>query len=209
MKRLTTVLLATVALLFASACNSSPNASQQGSKSAAPAQKTEYLTGRGAFQQLFVAARAFSPDVKPYRLVSNYTDGAPVNEGKAALWRLEVASAARRAVKAFSWSGIAGSSDRGITHGTEDAYNPDNTSTQVFELPFLKIDSDKAFEVAEQHGGEKLMKKDPKQPVTFSLTFNARKSQLVWHVMYGSMPSDAKLTVYIDATTGQFLRAEG
>ncbi len=208
MKRLTTVLLATVALLFVASCNSTPS-SPQGAKSAATAQKTEYLTGRGAFQQLFVAARAFSPDVKPYRLVSNYTKDAPVNEGKAALWRLEVASAARRAVKAFSWSGIAGSSDRGISHGTEDTYNPSNTSTQVFELPFLKIDSDQAFDVAEKHGGAELMKKDPGQPVTFSLTFNSRKSQLVWSVMYGSMPSDAKLTVYVDATTGDFLRSEG
>ena len=36
---------------------------------------------------------------------------------------------------------------------------PTNTNTQVFDVAFLKVDSDKALEVAQKHGGDKLVAK--------------------------------------------------
>jgi len=199
------------ALFSIVACSSNP-AAPAGEQSAAP-KKTEapqYETGRNAFQKLFVAARAVAPDAKPYKLVSAYTPGAPVSEGKAGIWRAEFASPSKRAIKAYTWSGVAeeGSPDRGVTHGTEDSYNPSNSSTQIFEIAFLKIDSDKAFEVAQKHGGEKLMKSDPKQPVIYLLDFNTRANELIWHVIYGENRNDAKLKVAVNATTGGFMRIE-
>ena len=47
--------------------------------------------------------------------------------------------------------------ERGVSHGTEDTYNPSNSSTHVFDMQFLKIDSDKAFTEAQKHGGEALL----------------------------------------------------
>jgi hypothetical protein len=79
---------------------------------------------------------------------------------------------------------------------------------QTWDLNFLKVDTDKAFEVALQHGGKELMDKDPQQPVLYLLDFDSGAGQLRWHVIYGDTESTAKLTVLVDASTGQFLRKE-
>lgn len=173
-------------------------------------QAPEYRTGRDAFQKLYVAARGFAPDTKPYRLESSYTKDSPAQEGKAGIWFAQFASPSRRAIKSYTWSGVSGPDlpERGISHGTEDTYNPSNTSTQIFDIQFLKVDSDKAFKVAQEHGGEALTKKDPKQPVMYLLDWNGKKNQLMWHVIYGDSRNDAKLTIDVDASTGLFVGKE-
>jgi hypothetical protein len=174
------------------------------------AQPPEYITGRSAFQKLYVAARGFSGDVKPYRLQSNYTPDSPSQEGKAGIWSAQFASPSRRSIKAYTWSGLSGENmpDRGVSHGTEDSYNPSNSSTRVWDIAFLKIDSDKAFETAQKHGGEALTKKDPKQPVAYILDWNGSGNQLVWHVIYGTDVNDAKLRIMVDASSGEFVAKE-
>lgn len=206
-------LIACLAVVLLAACSSgNKTASNPETKPAAkPAPKeATYETGRSAFQRMYISARQWAPDAKPFRLQSQYTPDAPTSEGKAGLWRGSFASAARRSIKLFVWSGLVGpdAPEPGISFSAEDSYNPTNSSTQVFDIAFLKIDSDKAYEVAEKHGGEKLTKKDPKQPVFFVLDWNGQKSQLVWHVIYGTSADDAALRVAVNATTGEFLRLE-
>ena len=62
--------------------------------------------------------------------------------------------------------------------------------------------------MAQKHGGEKLTVKDPKQPVIFVLDWDAQKSELVWHVIYGNSPDEAKLRIAVNASSGEFLRVE-
>jgi len=178
---------------------------------AKPAVKeAQYDTGRTAFQRTYLAARGWAPDVKPFRLQSQFTADAPTAEGKAGLWRASFASPSRRMMKLFVWSGLVGpdAPEQGISFSAEDSWSPTNSSTQPFDIAFLKTDSDKAYEVAEKNGGEKLTKKDPKQPVTFVLSWDTAKNQLVWHVLYGDNPTETKLRIAVDATSGAFLRVE-
>jgi hypothetical protein len=200
-----TLIPAALVLLALSSCTSAPPA-----KPAQEAKPAEYITGREAFQKLFVAAHAVAGDVKPFRMESTYTKGSPAGEGKSGLWRADFASASKRLSKSFTWSGLSGSDapERGVSHGADDTYNPANTSTHVFETPFLKIDSDEAFNVAQKHGGQKLTEADPGQPIFYTLDFDARNNQLVWHVIYGASRFDSKLDVAVDASSGLFLRAE-
>jgi len=167
-------------------------------------------TGREAFQKLYATAHMWAPDARPYRLQSDLFKDSSGAGGKAVIWRAGFASATRRNIKAFVWSG-SHSEDApsfGVSSGTEDTYNPSNTSTQVFDIAFLKVDSDKAFEVAQQHGGDKLMKQDPKQPVFYLLSWNPKQNSLLWHVVYGTSEAEAKLRVAVNATTGEFERVE-
>jgi hypothetical protein len=98
--------------------------------------------------------------------------------------------------------------ERKVDHGIEDTYNPSNRSMQTWDLNYLKVDTDKAFDVAQQHGGKALMDKDPQQPITYLLDFDSGAHQLRWHVIYGDAESRAKLTVLVDASNGQFMRKE-
>jgi hypothetical protein len=159
---------------------------------------------------MYISARGWAGDVKLFRLQSQFTSDAPTREGKAGLWRASFASPYKRAMKMFVWSGVIGPDvpERGITFSAEDSWSPSNFSTQTFELGFLKVDSDKAYEVAQKHGGEKLTTKDPKQPVIFVLDWDAQKNELVWHVIYGNSPDEASLRIAVNASSGDFLRVE-
>jgi len=53
-----------------------------------------------------------------------------------------------------------------------------------------------------------LTRKDPRQPVIFLLSWDPANNQLIWHVLYGENPTEAKLRLAIDATSGAFLRIE-
>ena len=171
---------------------------------------TEQLTARAAFQKVFIAARNYAVDVKPFRIESILTTDSNGHDGKSAVWRASFASAMQHGVKPYIWSGsnAPDAPSRGVSPGNEDTYNPNNASTQVFDVAFLKIDSDQAFAEAQKHGGDKILEKNPSSPVLYTCDWNHNTNQLVWHVAYGESRDAAKLTVSVDATTGEFIRVE-
>jgi len=206
-------LIGCVALALLVSCSPEKKAkSQPASQPAAKpaAKEAQFETGRTAFQKMFLAARLWAPDVRPFRLQSQFTADAPTAEGKAGLWRASFASPSKRMMKLFAWSGLVGpdAPEQGISFSAEDSWSTSNSSTVPFDIAFLKVDSDKAYEVAQKNGGDKLTKRDPKQPVIFQLAWDASKNQLVWHVLYGENPTETKLRIAVDATSGNFIRVE-
>jgi hypothetical protein len=170
----------------------------------------ELLTGRAAFQKVFIAARNYAADVKPFRIESTPSTDGNGHDGKSAIWRASFASATQHGVKPFFWSGsnAPDAPSRGVSPGNEDSYNPSNASTQIFDVAFLKIDSDQAFAEAQKHGGDKVLEKDPNTPVIFVCDWNHNTNELVWHVIYGDSRESAKLAISINASTGAFIRVE-
>ena len=110
-------------------------------------------------------------------------------------------------MKSYTWSGEVGS-DRGINPGTEDTYSPTNTNTQIFDVAFLKVDSDKALEVAQKHGGDKILAKTADIPIIYVLDWSSATNELIWHVIYGVTRDDYKLRVAVNASSGDFIRVE-
>ena len=202
------LLMAMLALALMAGCSSEPSKPAQTGKPQAKA--PELVTGRAAFQKAYIAARGWARDAQPYRLESLLTADSKGKDGKSAVWRASFASAAQRGAKSFVWSGedAPDAPSRGISPGTEDSYNPTNSSTQVFDIVFLKNDSDKALEVAQKHGGEKLLAKEPDTPILYIVDWSNPTSELIWHVIYGTGPYDAKLKVAVNANTGEFIRVE-
>ena len=203
MKKMTNKTVVFAALLFAlliPGCDSGPQPPSTEKKT------TEFETGRFALQKLIPSARLWSPDAQPIELQSTPTSESNGQGGKSANWRAVFGSPSRQKSEPFLWSGIAGS--RHVDHGVEDTFNPNNRSTQTWDLNFLKTDTDKAYEVAQEHGGKQLVEKDPKTQISYLLEWNAQSNQLVWHVIYGGSESNSRLTVLVDATTGAYLRKE-
>ncbi|HEY7354782.1 MAG TPA: hypothetical protein VH596_18590 [Terriglobales bacterium] len=192
MKSLALIILS---LAVISGCTSKPTPPQE-------PQPPELLTGRSAFQKLYISARGWAADAKPYEMQSQTLGSYNGTEGKAAVWRASFASEAQRKSRPYVWSGVdsPGAPGRGVNPGSQDFYTPTNT----FDVNFLKIDSDKAYEVGQKHGGEKISN----SPVTYLLDWASGENKLVWHVMYGTGHSDAKLVVDVDASTGLFMRVE-
>ena len=199
MPRFCALALASAALIFIGCDDNKP---------AAPAQpKTNQVeTGRFALQKMIPAARGWSPDANPIQLSSSANSQVNGHDGKAGFWRALFASAGRGKSEPFSWSGLTDPDvPRGVNHGVEDTYSAANRSMMTWDLNYLKIDTDQAFETAQKHGGKELLEKDPKTTVNYLLDYDATSHQLRWHVSYGT-PS--KLTVMVDASSGAFLRKE-
>ena len=210
--------LCTLAAMLLTACSSNDKSEN---KSAAPAaqskpaeQKSEFLTGRVALQRLYTTARGWAGDAAPFRLESQSRkvegSNAEENQGKEPIWRGYFASPSRGQQKPLMWSGVAGpdAPERGITPGAEDTFSAGNISTRPFNLAYLKIDSDKAFQVAQQHGGSALLKKTPQLPVNYALDWDARNNDLVWHVIYGENTNEPQLQIAVNASNGAYIRKE-
>jgi hypothetical protein len=195
-------------LALLSACSSDSNKPAEEAK---PEVKgPELLTARSGFQKLYIAARGWNQDARPYRIESVVTKDGNGRDGKWAAWRGGFASAAQRSAKTYVWSGSAaeGAPARGINPGIEDSYSPTNASTQTWDIQFLKIDSDQALATAQKHGGDKVLEKAPDTPVTYMCDWNHNTNQLIWHVTFGLNREGSKLTVSVDASTGEFIRVE-
>ncbi len=202
------LLVAMLGLTILTGCTSEPAKPVQTEK---PKPKTtEAVTGRAAFQKLYISARGWARDAQPYRLESQITADWKGKDGKSAIWRAYFASPNQRGVKPFIWSGSQApdAPSPGITPGNEDTYNPTNSSTRVFDTAFIKLDSDKALEVAQKHGGEKVLQKNPDNPIVYVLNWDGVTNELIWHVIYGDSPEDAKLRVAVNASNSEFLRVE-
>jgi len=202
------VAILAIMLLALLGCSSEP------SKPAEPAKleirTAELLSGRAAFQKVYIAARGWARDAQPYRIQSIPTSDGNGHDGKWALWRASFASPSQHAGKSYTWSGSVApdAPARGVNPGSEDNYSPTNSSTQIFDIAFLKVDSDQAFATAQKHGGDKILEKSSDTVVTYVCDWNRNTNELIWHVIYGTGRDTSKLTVAVNASTGEFIRVE-
>jgi hypothetical protein len=201
MIKMTKLFVAILAIAFMAGCSSEP------AKPAAPAEKPqpkppEQITGSSAFYKCYISARLWATDAQPYRVESEPTTDSKGRDGKAAEWRAGFASPSKRTVRPYTWA--LGE----VSHSVEDSYSATNSSTQIFNVQFLKVDTDKAFAIAQEHGGEKLLAKEPDTPILYVLEWNRQENELLWHVIYGSDRDTAKLRIAVNATTGAFARVE-
>jgi hypothetical protein len=192
------LVVAVFVLALMTGCSSEPSKPAQVEKPKAP----EPITGRSAFQKCYVAARGWARDAQPYRLESQLTDDSKGREGKSRAWRAGFASALQHSTRAYMWQ------DGEVSFGVEDTYSPSNTSTHVFDIAFLKVDSNQALETAQKHGGDKVLEKAPDTPILYILDWNHQTNELTWHVIYGTNRASAKLRVAVNASSGEFLRVE-
>src|ERR1035438_9368288 len=196
-----------VILALLAACESNAPKAPPAKPEAKP---PELLTGRAAFQKVYIAARNYAADVKPFRIESTPSSDGNGLDGKSAIWRASFASALQRGMKPFFWSGsnAPDAPPRGVSPGNEDVYNPGHASTQILVVAFLKVDSDQAFTEAQKHGDDKILEKDSTTPVIYICDWNHNTNALTWHVIYGGSRETAKLTVAVNASTGEFIRVE-
>jgi hypothetical protein len=202
-----------VAILMAgcSSTENKPAESTPQTPAAAPAEsKAPVLyTGQEAFNRMMGLALKWSTDAQPARLESVLTPEATGQDGKSAIWRGYFASPSRRSTKTIVCSGSRrpDAPPFGVSaEGTEGAYNADAANLAFLPL-LLKTDTDKAFTIAQQHGGDAILKKDAQQPITYVLLKDRKLNVPVWYVVYGASEKDRKGIGVINATTGAFVSA--
>lgn len=196
-------------------CSSTENTTKETAPAkpaaAAPPENKEPVlyTGQEAFNRMMGLAIKWSPDAQPARLESVLTSETTGQNGKSTIWRGYFASPLRRSTKTIVCSGSRrpDAPPFGVSaEGREGAYNADAANLAFLPL-LVKTDTDKAFAIAQQHGGDAILKKNAQQPITYVLLKDRKQNVPVWYVIYGSSETDRKGIGVINATTGAFVSA--
>ncbi|MGO9403824.1 MAG: hypothetical protein ACLPVW_10200 [Terriglobales bacterium] len=198
-------------LILTAGCSSNETKAPETQPAAAPKPSAEptLYTGQEAFNRMLGLALKWAPDAEPARVESVLTTETTGQDGKATVWRGYFASPSHRAVKTIVCSGSRQPSSPPLgvsTEGADGAYNAESAGL-VFSQYLLKTDTDKAFAVAQQHGGDAIVKKDASQPITYILLKDRKHNVPVWYVIYGASEKDRKGIGVINATTGDFVSA--
>ena len=195
------VFIAVITLALAGAgCSEAPKAEK------APPKNLEPLTGRQAFQQMYPPARAWAADAQPLQIKSVPLESVKAAPGKSGAWQVTFISPSRSRAKIFTWSAIEaeGNLHQGVFSGPDESWSGSHGQEQPFFAQAIKTDSDEAYETAVKKSAEYL-KKNPAKLVTFIAEYTNRFPNAAWRVIWGESVNSSDYSVFVDASTGEFL----
>ncbi len=165
----------------------------------------EALTGRQAYQQMYVTARGWASDCQPVQLRNIPLSEVKAEPGKSGAWQCLFVSPGRNRSRTYTWSAIEaeGNLHRGVFAGPDESYSP-SPQQRLFLTAAIRTDSDEAYQTAAAKSADYL-KKNPGKQVNFLLEQTPRFPDLTWRIFWGETVGTSDYSVFIDATSGQFL----
>jgi hypothetical protein len=177
-----------------------------GSQPAASDPAPEPVSAQSAFGGMFASARSWAADVQPLRVSQIDVDGAKAEGGKSPAWEAVFVSRSTGRVRRFTYSVVhrpARNLRRGVEAEPPQAWSGGSGSEPFNVLAFRK-DSTVAFKMAMDKGRE-YAAKHPKEPVKCLLEKTGRFPDPSWRIYWGDSVSTSAFSVFMDATTGDFL----
>lgn len=133
-------------------------------------------------------------------------DEVKAEGGKAAAWEAVFVSQGQRLARRYIYSVVhrpARNLRGGVTSDPQEAWSGGSGATPFLMLAFKK-DSTAAYNVAMEKGAA-YAKKHPGQPVRFLLEKTNRFPNPAWRVYWGESVSTSPYSIFVDATTGEYL----
>lgn len=190
-------ILALTPALLISACSSEPE------KKAEPEKPAEPVTGLHALYQLRAMAVAWAPDIRVLSYTSINISEVPRQDGKAAAWQAVFVSPSLMQSRTYSFSVYEASATlhKGLFPESPQAWDGKG---KTFAIESARIDTDKAWEVAIDHGKD-YNAKNPKLPITYTLGLD--KGEVPdWRVIWGLSAGESSFSVLVNASTGDFMQ---
>ncbi len=201
------LLLATVsATMLFTACSDAPEKVAQKAPEAPP----EAITGSTAFFRMFAAARGgWAADLQGLKLTSIHLPQVKAEPGKAGAWQAFFVSPSMQKSRSYTYSVIEaeGNLHKGVFAGTDEGWAGPRAPVQPFLVAALKVDSDAAYQTAVKKGAHaaEYIKAHPDMTITFLLEQNKKFPQLSWRVIWGESVGTSNYSVFVDASTGEYL----
>ena len=191
-----------VLLALMAACSSAPTSESTKTLEKQP----EPVTGRHAFQNMYLSARAWAADAQPLQLRSINLQELKPEKGKAGAWQAAFVSAQSARARSYTFSVLeaAGNLHQGVFAGPVEGWSGPSGQSRPFLIAAIKIDSDEAYETAAKHSAE-YVKKHADSPISFLLEQTNRYPDLAWRVIWGDSVSTSDYSVFVDASTGAYL----
>jgi hypothetical protein len=190
-------IIALTPALLLSSCSSGPTPKAAPEKPAAP------LTGLHALYELYTSARAWAQDLQILRYSSINIPEVQHEDGKAAAWQVVFVSQALAKSRTYTLSVYEASA---TLHQGIFAEAPQNWSGngKPFLLEAAKVDTDKVWETALQHGRD-YNSKNPQTPISWTLGMD-KGNDPTWRVIWGQSAGESSFSVLVDASTGDFVQ---
>lgn len=194
---------AACALMLLAGCSDSNTA-----KKAPSAEKpAEPLTGQVAIYRMYSSARsALGADVQPLRMHSIRLPEVKSEPAKAAAWEATFVAQQSGRARNYTYSVVEseGNLHKGVFAGPETSWSGPQPNAKPFLMAAIKVDSDAAYQTALKKAAD-YSRKNPNMNISFLLESNARFPDPVWRVIWGESVSTSNFSIFVDATTGQYL----
>lgn len=191
------------ALLVLTGCQQTPRTAE---KVTEPAKPPEPVSAQYAFHQMYVYARNWAPDATPLRLASIMLDEVPCKAGKCGAWEAIFVSPRLGRARRITYSVIEaqGNLHKGVFAGLEETWVGPRGQAEPFPVAAFKVDATAAHEVAMKKGAD-YAKKNPDMPITYLLEKTRRFPNPAWRVIWGRSVSTSGYSIFVDASTGDYL----
>jgi hypothetical protein len=190
-------LFALAPAVLLSACSSTPPPPPAVEKPAEP------ITGLHALYQMYTSARAWAQDLQILHYSSINIREVKREPGKAAAWQVVFVSQALSQSRTYTFSVYEASATlhQGLFSEAPQAWSGGG---KPFLIEAAKIDTDKAWEVALQHGAD-YNSKNPATPISYTLGID-RGADPAWRVIWGETAGESSFSVLVNASTGEYMR---
>jgi len=197
------LVLFTAAVVILTGCSDASKSTT--TKKEEPKKEAEAITGKNAFFKIYVTARAWAQDVQCLNVVNIPITEVKGGEGKSGAWRVTVVSPSKLRKRTYTWSAVEaeGNLHAGVFPGPEETFTP-GPAARMFVVAALKTDTDAALKVAEGKSAE-YMKKNPGMRINYLLEAGNKHPNPAWRVIWGDSVGTSSHSVFVDATTGDYL----
>jgi hypothetical protein len=206
MNRFARTLVSALSLLFLAGCSEAPKRAaveQQNPQGSAPPAP---VSGATAFYKIFFSARVWAQDAQPVRVAEIDVDEVKAESGKAAAWEAVFVSQSQGQARRYIYSVIhrpARNLRGGVTSDPPESWSA-ASGAEPFLVQAFKTDSPAAYELAMKKGRE-YARKNPGMPVKLVLEKTHRFPGPAWRVYWGESVSSSAYSIFVDATTGEYL----
>ena len=168
-----------------------------------PPKPAEPVTGLTALFRMYQVARSWSSDIQVLKMNSIHLLEVPSVPGQAGAWEVTFTSASKGRARTYTDSAIEspGNLHQGVFAGPEQDLS---AQAQPFLIAAVKVDTDAAYKTALGKAGE-YDKKNPHLTISMLLERNKQYPNPAWRIIWGESVGTAGLSVFIDASTGEFL----
>jgi hypothetical protein len=178
---------------------------EQPKKAKEPEKPAEPVGAQYAFHQIFLTARTWAPDIQVWRMRDVPVSGVKPDGGKRGAWEVTVVSPSKRKSRAYTYSVVEeGNIHQGVFAGLEEDYRGPQAQNVAWPVQAFKVDSTKAYEVALAHSAD-FVKKHPDIPTLLLLEQTSRHPHLTWRVVWGTSVAASGYSVFVGASTGEFI----